>query len=252
MKTELTAIFGINAILEKLKASPEEIVEILLAGDAGSAVEAEARRLGVRVIRASRSRLDRVTHRARHQGAVARVEGFGYRPIGELFDRTFSSSQPCRILILDEITDPRNFGALLRCADGAGVAHVVIPKDRSVGVTPTVVKSSAGAAHHVNVYRVTNLRQMMKQLKGRGFWLVGLEAGAPSSIYDRTYPEKLAVVLGSEGRGMRPLVRQECDFLVSIPMSGKIDSLNVAVAGAVFLYEVRRQSASIDKGEAKR
>jgi 23S rRNA (guanosine2251-2'-O)-methyltransferase len=252
MKAQLDIIFGINAILEKLKASPEEIVEIFISGGAGAAVETEARKLDVRVIRASRAQLDRISRGARHQGAVARVTAFCYRPISELLDSAFPFSQPCRILILDEITDPRNFGALLRCADGAGVFHVVIPKDRSVGVTPAVVKSSAGAVHHVNIYRVTNLRQTMKQLKDRGFWLVGLDAGAPISIYDRTYPEKLAIVLGSEGRGMRSLVRQECDFLVSIPMSGKIDSLNVAVAGAVFLYEVRRQCASIDEEGATR
>jgi 23S rRNA (guanosine2251-2'-O)-methyltransferase len=242
-----TIIFGVNAILEKLKASPEEIREILIAAETGRGVEAEARRLGIRVSRAARVVLDGITQGARHQGVVARVETFGYRSLAELLDGAPSLPQPRHVLILDEITDPRNFGALLRCADGAGVPHVVITKDRSTGVTPTVIKASAGAAYHVNIYRVTNLRQTMKQLKDRGFWLVGLEAGAPTSIYDRSYPERLGVVLGSEGRGMRALVRQECDFLVSIPMFGKIDSLNVAVAGAVFLYEVRRQSGIIDK-----
>jgi 23S rRNA (guanosine2251-2'-O)-methyltransferase len=251
MKADLSIIFGTNAVLEKLKASPRDIVEILLADEAGGAVEAEARRLGVRVTRVNRVVLDQITHGARNQGVAARVAAFCYRPFTEFLDGTASAGQRCRILVLDGITDPRNFGALLRCAEGAGVPDIVIPRDRSVGVTPTVIKSSAGAAHHVNIYRVINLRQAMKQLKDRGFWLVGLEAGATTSIYDRSYPERLGIVLGSEGRGLRPLVRQECDFLASIPMSGKIDALNVAVAGAVFLYELRRQVSNVDTGKGR-
>jgi 23S rRNA (guanosine2251-2'-O)-methyltransferase len=243
MQAEAAVIFGINAILEKLKASPQEIVEILVSGDRAVMVETEARKLGIRVSRADRALLDRIAGGAQHQGAVAKVAAFRYGLFSELVS---GSHSPSDILILDEITDPRNLGALLRSAEGAGVRHVVIPKDRAVGITPTVVKSSAGAAHHVSVYRVTNLRQAMRQLKSNGFWLVGLDAGAAASIYSRIYPDKLAIVLGSEGRGMRPLVRQECDFLVSIPMFGKVQSLNVAVAGAVFLYEVRRQREHVD------
>jgi 23S rRNA (guanosine2251-2'-O)-methyltransferase len=248
MKAEQTVIFGIHAILEKLTASPDEIVEIFIAGDAGRAVETEARKVGVRVTRGSRELLDQLTSGERHQGAVAKVGAYSYGPISELLNIGSSSSRPQRVLFLDGIMDPRNFGALLRCADGAGVRHVVIPKDRSVKVTPTVVRSSAGAAHHVKVYRVTNLRQTMKQLKDRGFWLVGLDAEANTSIYDGTYPARLGIVLGSEGQGMRPLVRRECDFLVSIPMSGRVASLNVAVAGGVFLFEVLRQHRNIDLG----
>jgi 23S rRNA (guanosine2251-2'-O)-methyltransferase len=248
MKAEAAVIFGINAILEKLKASPHEIVEILVCGDRAAMVEMEAQKLAVRVSHADRTLLDRIVGGAQHQGAVARVAAFRYGSFSELVS---GSDSPSHILILDEITDPRNLGALLRCAEGAGVRHVVIPKDRAVGITPTVVKSSAGAAHHVIVYRVTNLRQAMKQLKASGFWLVGLDAGAAASIYNRIYPDKLAIVLGSEGRGMRPLVRQECDFLVAIPMFGKVQSLNVAVAGAVFLYEVRRQLEHVDNNPGR-
>jgi 23S rRNA (guanosine2251-2'-O)-methyltransferase len=247
MEAEATILFGINAILEKLKASPQEIVEILVSGERAATVEKEARRLGIRVSHVNRVLLDRIAGGVQHQEAVAKVASFRYRPFGEFLDGSRSPDGPRHILILDEITDPRNLGALLRSAEGAGVCHVVIPKDRAVGITSTVVKSSAGAAHHVSVYRVTNLRQAMKQLKAGGFWLAGLEAGAGASIYSRTYPDKLAIVLGSEGRGMRPLIRQECDFLVSIPMLGKIQSLNVAVAAAVFLYELGRQQARVDK-----
>src|SRR5262249_9183700 len=139
----------------------------------------------------------------------------------------------------------------LRTAEAAGVQHVVIPKDRSVDVTATVVKASAGAVHHLKIYKVTNLRRTLEMLKGRGFWVVGLDADASGEIYDQILPDRVAVILGSEGEGIRTLMRRECDFLLSIPMAGKIASLNVAAAGAVFLYEVFRQKRSVDKAGGK-
>ena len=253
MDAEQSMIFGINAVLEKLKASPDEIAEILFSGgSAAQLIESRARVLGIRVAHAHSALLDRLAMGQRHQGVVARVAPYRYWSLDDLLEHCALSGEPQRVLILDGITDPRNFGALLRSADGAGVPHVVIAKDRSASVTPTVVKASAGAAHHVRVYRVTNLRQTMQRLKNAGFWLLGLDAGAASSIYGRTYPDKLGIVLGSEGQGMRPLVRKECDFLVAIPMAGRVASLNVAVACAVFLYEVRRQLENVDKPETKR
>ncbi len=241
-------IFGINAVLEKLKASPDEIVEIIFAGDAGRAAQREAARLGVRAVQGNREFLDRLTSGERHQGVVARVAVFRYRPVTELFDDSAPAARtPRRILLLDGVTDPRNLGALMRAAEGAGAAHVIIPKDRSASVNATVIKASAGAAHHIRLYRVTNLREAMKLLKNKGFWLAGLDPQAQTSIYQRTYPEKLGIVLGGEGQGMRALVRRECDFCVSIPMLGQISSLNVAVAGAVFLYEVLRQHETLTR-----
>lgn len=254
MKTEPSVIFGINAILEKLKANPDEIAEIFVSGGAAArVVQTEAARLGVRVSHVNGAVLDHMAMGQRHQGAVARVAAYQYSSLDDLLGSSVSSL-PEHVLILDGITDPRNFGALLRCADAAGVADVVIPKDRAATVSPTVIKTSAGAAHHVKVYRVTNLRRAMQCLKQTGYWLVGLDTGAKASIYERTYPERLGIVLGSEGQGMRPLVREQCDFLVSIPMSGRVASLNVAAAGAVFLYEIKRQRGYpyVDKGETKR
>ncbi len=242
-----TLIFGINAILEKLRASPDEILEIIFAGETGRTAQREAERLGIRAVQGTRELLDRLTLGQRHQGVVARVAAFTYCSINELLDSAETPGAPRRIVLLDGVTDPRNLGALLRTAEGAGAPHVIIPKDRSANVNSTVIKASAGAAHHVKVYKVTNLRQVMKQLKNQGFWLVGLDPQAKTSIYEQAYSENLAIVLGGEGRGLRPLVRQECDFCVSIPMIGRIASLNVAVAGAVFLYEVLRQHENIDK-----
>jgi 23S rRNA (guanosine2251-2'-O)-methyltransferase len=128
---------------------------------------------------------------------------------------------------------------------------VVIPKDRSAAVTPTVIKASAGAVHHLQVYRATNLRRAISSLKQLGFWIVGLDAQAPQTIYDLAFPKRLGIVLGNEGAGIRPGIKGECDYLASIPMRGKVASLNVAVAGAVFLYELARREYRIDNRETK-
>jgi len=232
-------IFGINPVAEKLKSSPGEVFELLVAAGRADArvrpLVEDARRRGVPVRSVDAGKLDDLTASAAHQGVVAAVAGFAYRPLNDL------AASTKRVLVLDGLTDPRNFGALLRSAEGAGVHDVVFAKDRAADVTPVVVKSSAGAAHHMRFYRVTNLSRATQELKKAGFWVVGLDAEASETIYDRKYPEKLAVVLGSEGSGLRPLIRRECDFLVSIPMAGNLASLNVAVAGAIFLYELLRQ-----------
>ena len=249
-------IFGVHPILEKLKASPGDVTEIIIAEGpsraAARAVEATARRLGVRVNYASPAALDRLAAGQRHQGVAAQMAAVSYLQISQLLESISSSSGPEQILILDGLTDPHNFGALLRTAEAVGIRHVIIPKDRSVGVTATVGKASAGAVHHLKIYQATNLRRAIKSLKDQGFWFVGLDVQATDAIYDRVLPERLGIVLGSEGEGIRPLVRRECDFLVSIPMAGKIASLNVAVAGAVFLYELVRQKRSVDKAGTKR
>jgi len=208
---------------------------------AWSSVEAAARRVGVRVNFVSPAVLDRLAAGQRHQGVAAKIAAIPYLQVSSLLESVSASSGPEQILILDGLTDPHNFGALLRTAEAVGIEHVIIPKDRSVGVTAVVVKASAGAVHHLKIYKATNLRRAIDSLKGQGFWFAGLDVQAKEAIYDRVLPERLGIVLGSEGEGIRPLIRQQCDFLVSIPMAGEIASLNVAVAGAVFLYELVRQ-----------
>lgn len=238
-------LFGVNPVKEKLKTSPREILEIVVAkenrGGAVRAVEQEARRLGLPIRQLESQALNRLVGGERHQGIAAKVAAYSYSDFSALLQDLSASPGTEVILVLDSVTDPRNFGALLRCAEAAGVGHVVISKDRSVGVTPTVFKASAGAASHLRIYRVTNLRRSVDSLKELGFWVVGLSAGASQSLYGRIYPERVVVVVGAEGKGIRPLIEQECDFIVSIPMKGKISSLNVAVAAGVFLYEVLRQ-----------
>lgn len=243
---------GVNPILEKLKTTPSEIAEIILAEGsqrpALRGIESEARRQGVRLTYRSPQTIDQMARGLRHQGVLARVKAFLYFPFSELEQSIKAYRGAHWILILDGLTDPRNVGALLRTAEAVGVRHILIPQNRSVGVTPTVAKASAGAINHLRICCVTNLRRAIVALKNSGFWIVGLDAQSPAEIYSTNYPERLGIVLGSEGYGIRPLIRQECDFLVSIPMCGKIASLNVSVAGAVFLYELLRQTRSIDKG----
>jgi 23S rRNA (guanosine2251-2'-O)-methyltransferase len=248
MDKEPKFLFGINPVLEKLKASPHGVSEIFIAkGSSAPALrglDAQAKRLGIRVKYVIPDLLDRLSDGQRHQGVVAEVMAYSYSAFADLLQLLPLNSGSVWILILDGLTDPRNFGALLRTAESVGIHHVVIPKDRAVAVTPTVVKASAGAAHYLKIYRTTNLRRAILDLKEIGFWIVGLDAKAPESIYDRAHPNRLGIVLGSEGGGVRPLILRECDYLASIPMVGKIASLNVAVAGAVFLYELLRQARS--------
>lgn len=238
-------IFGINAIHETVIAAPKSVREIVVSEHANhgrlQALVVEARRLGLPVSFRSTRELDRLAQGQRHQGAVAIVEAYVYPAFEELLQHIADAGVTEWIVILDGIVDPRNFGALLRTADAAGVRHVVIPKDRSVEVTPLVVKASAGAARHLNIYKVTNLRRALQELKQAGYWTVGLAVGAKECLYDRVYPERLAIVLGSEASGVRPINLRECDFLVSIPMLGKVASLNVGVAGAICLFEIVRQ-----------
>jgi 23S rRNA (guanosine2251-2'-O)-methyltransferase len=246
MSKKQDVIFGINPVLETLKASSPDVLEILVSESfdrpALNLVRQEANRRGVRLLSVGSKILDQLVRGQRHQGVVARVQPYRYLSFADLIERINVPSSSERILILDGLTDPRNFGALLRTADGAGVRYIVIPKDRSVDVTGVAVKASAGAAHHLNIVKVTNLRRAISDLKKHGYWVVGLDAKSKDTIYEVNFAQRLAILLGNEGTGARPINLRECDLTVSIPMLGKISSLNVSVAGAVFLYELLRQT----------
>src|ERR671914_161787 len=254
METSQNIVFGVNPVREKLKNSSEDIFEIRIAhGSDRSAIHSvrrEAEELGLRVILVEPHILDRLTGGHRHQGVVAIIQPYRYWRFTDLLESISEPTTSERILILDGLTDPRNFGALLRTAEAVGVRHIVIPKDRSVGVTPVVVKASAGAAHHVRIVKVTNLRRAIKLMKQHGYWIAALDPQSPESVYERQYPPRLGVVIGSEGTGVRPINLRECDFSAAIPMLGKVASLNVSVAGAVFLYELLRQSRISAKDSA--
>ena len=232
MKREI--IYGSRPVVEALESGRRKVFEIFDAvGDREVGKAANSR--GVKPQRVSRQRVDELSGGGVHQGVAARVEPYPYSGLGELL----APPEPL-VLVLDGVTDPRNLGAVLRVADGAGASGAVIPRDRAVGVTAVAVKASAGASEHVRVARETNLRRAIEQMKEAGLWVYAAETvGTPYPRLDLTGP--VGLVFGSEGRGVRRLVREACDGTVAIPMLGNVGSLNVSVAAAVLLYEVRRQ-----------
>ena len=238
-------LFGVHSVMEKLKGASFEVVEVLIAKGRRQgplrSIEEEAKRQGVAIFSLDGLELNRLVGGEKHQGVVAKVFSFAYSDFAGLLGGLSPGDKYHWIMVLDGVTDPRNFGSLLRTAEGVGVRDVIIPKDRSVGVTPIVVKASAGAVWYVKTYRVTSLRRAILDLKEKGYWVVGLDVQAKDSVFTRVYPERLVVLFGSEGSGIRPLLRAECDFLVSIPMLGRVGSLNVAVSAGMFLYELMSQ-----------
>jgi 23S rRNA (guanosine2251-2'-O)-methyltransferase len=227
-------IYGIRPVVEALESGRRKVFEIIEAvGNEEVAKAASAR--GVEVKLTSRQRVEDLARGGVHQGVAAHVEPYPYSGLGEIL----SAPEPL-VLVLDGVTDPRNLGALLRAADGAGASGVVVPKDRAVGVTAAAVKASAGASEHVLVARVTNLRRAVDTMKEAGLWIYAAEAGG-TPYTELDLAGAVALVLGSEGRGVRRLVRERCDGIVSIPMLGGVESLNVSVASAVLLYEARRR-----------
>jgi 23S rRNA (guanosine2251-2'-O)-methyltransferase len=232
-------IYGVRPVIEALRSPRREVFEVLEAAGTAEVAEAAAAS-GVPVQRVDRARIGELANGGVHQGIVARVGPYQYSGLDEIL----AAPDPL-VLVLDGVTDPRNLGAILRAADGAGASGVVIPKDRAAGVTAAAVKASAGASEHVRVARETNLRRAIDRMKKSGLWVYAAEGeaeregGTPYYALDLTGP--VALVLGSEGRGIRRLVREGCDGVGSIPMLGTVESLNVSVAAAILLYEARRQ-----------
>jgi 23S rRNA (guanosine2251-2'-O)-methyltransferase len=225
-------IYGIRPVVEALKSRRRRVIEVLDSTGSGEVSSAAG---SVPIRKAQRCRVDELARGGVHQGVVARVEAYPYSSLEEIL-----AAPQLLVLVLDGVTDPRNLGAVLRAADGAGASGVVIPKDKAVGVTAAAVKASAGASEHVRVARVTNLRRAVDSLKAANVWVYAAEAGGTDyAKLDLAGPT--AFVLGSEGRGVRRLVREACDGTVSVPMLGAVSSLNVSVAAAVLAYEARRQ-----------
>lgn len=225
-------IYGVRPVVEALRSRRRRVFEVLDAAGDRSVRDAAG---GVPVKKVPRARVEELARGGVHQGVVARVEPYPYSGLEEIV----SVPEPL-VLVLDGVTDPRNLGAVLRAGDGAGASGVVIPKDRAVGVTAVAVKASTGASEHARVARETNLRRALNRMKEAGIWVYAAEVGGTlHTKLDLAGP--VAFVLGSEGRGVRRLVREGCDGTVSVPMLGVVDSLNVSVAAAVLLYEARRQ-----------
>lgn len=237
-------IEGRIPVLEALRAG-REINKLLVAKGAreGSIREvlAVARKAGIIVQEVDRERLDAMAQGRNHQGVIALAASHRYYSLDEILERAAASGEDPLLLVLDGIEDPQNLGSLLRTADAAGVHGLVIPERRAVGLTETVAKVSAGAVEYVPVARVTNIGRTLDELKEKGFWVVGTHQDARELYYEARLTGPLAVVIGSEGKGMGRLVAEKCDFTVRLPMQGHVTSLNAAVAGAILIYEVRRQ-----------
>jgi 23S rRNA (guanosine2251-2'-O)-methyltransferase len=200
----------------------------------------KAEEAGLHIIDSDDDKLQKLAGTHRHQGVVARVEAV--QTTHSLDDLLDSLNEPALLLVLDGVTDPHNLGACLRVADGAGAHAVIAPKDHAVGINATVAKVASGAAETIPYFMVTNLARTLTELKERDIWVVGTSDDAPHSLYQQVdFKRAVALVLGAEGKGMRQLTRKHCDELVSIPMMGGVESLNVSVASGVCLYEARRQ-----------
>lgn len=238
-------LYGINPVREALRGLQRKPLELLVRQGLTSPrldeLLAEARKLGVPSRELPRSDLDQLTGTEQHQGVALRVDPLPKLSFAELLARPVDSAQPVW-LALDGITDPHNFGAILRNADAAGCQGVLVPKDRSCPLNATVAKTSAGAVDSIPVCQVTNLSRALEEFKTKGFWVYGLagDEGA-ESLYRTDLKGPIVIVVGAEGRGLRPNVRNHCDLLLSIPMLGQVASLNASVATGVALFEALRQ-----------
>jgi 23S rRNA (guanosine2251-2'-O)-methyltransferase len=239
-------ICGINPVLEALGAESRHFDRLLIAKGVRNRRIAEAisraGRQGIPLRFESRETLDRMAGSIPHQGLIAVVSA---KPVMDLESLLDKAHTPGLVAVLDGVEDPRNLGAILRTAEAAGADGVVLPERHSAGLSETVSRASAGALEHVKVARVGNVAQLLETLKARGYWVVGFDAGGTERWDAVDYKRNVAIVLGGEGRGIRRLVRERCDHLVSIPLFGHIASLNVSVAAAVALYEVVRQRGNV-------
>jgi 23S rRNA (guanosine2251-2'-O)-methyltransferase len=239
----MNIIYGINAVSEALKARGRAFEWVGVAQERHDLrlqrVVEECRRIGVAVRFVGRPELDRMAGNNAHQGVVAITSSKQYLELDDVVAGKRGAHS--LIVLLDGIEDPHNLGAILRTADAAGADGVVIPERRAVGVTPVVTKASAGASEHLPIAKVTNIARTVDELKDRNIWVVGLDERGTQTYDSLDYKMDCAIVLGAEGKGVHELVRKKCDFVVSIPMMGKVSSLNVSVAAGVMLYEVVRQ-----------
>lgn len=236
-------VAGRNAVMEALKGS-RSVNKLMIANGSteGSIKEiiAVAKEKGVNIQYWDRSKLDSIARGIRHQGVLAQVAPVQYAELEDIFQVAKDRNEPPFIVLLDELEDPHNLGAILRTADAAGVHGVLIPKHRSCPLSATVAKTSAGAVEHVPVARVGNLVQTIKKLKQEGLWVAAADMDG-KDYYDTDLTGPLLLIIGSEGQGVGRLVKEQCDFVVRIPMVGRINSLNASVAGSILMYEAMKQ-----------
>ena len=237
-------IEGRNAVTEALRAGTAVDKLYVARGETDHTlgrIIAQAKRAGVVVVEADRRKLDAMSETRSHQGVIAVAAAQRYATVEDILQKAADRGEPPLVVVCDEISDPHNLGAIIRTAECAGAHGVIIPKRRSAGLTVIVAKTSAGAVAHVPVARVPNLPALLKELKEEGVWVFGAAMGGATPLYQADLKGPAAIVIGSEGSGLGRLVEENCDFTVSIPMFGKINSLNASAAAAVLLYEAVRQ-----------
>jgi len=242
MKTEM--LYGFHPVFEALKAGRREFSEIYIVNEKDSKrfekISGLVQERNIPLKMLNSQEIQRITGSDLHQGIGAKVSEYPLIPFDDILDGIKLDGKDFLVL-LDNIVDPQNLGALVRTALCVGVRGIIITKDRSASPTPAVSKASAGALEHVMLCKVTNMVGTIKEIKAKGFWVVGMDAGAEKPVFSCELGHQLAIVIGGEGKGIRPLVKTNCDFLVSIPQKGSVSSLNASVAGAVVMYEAFRQ-----------
>jgi len=247
-------IYGINAVSEALKARGRAFEWVGMAKERHDLrlqrLIEDCRRLAVPVRFLERTKLDRMAGNASHQGVVAVTSAKQYSDLDDVVGA--KRGQHSLVVVLDGVEDPHNLGAILRTADAAGADGIVIPERRAASVTGTVTKASAGASEHLPIAKVTNIARTVEELKERNIWTVGLDERGSQTYDALDYNMDCALVLGAEGKGLHDLVKRKCDFLVSIPMLGKVSSLNVSVAAAIVLYEIVRQRRARDRSSGEK
>ena len=237
-------IEGRNALTEALKSGRTIDKVFVAAGETDKALArltAQAKEAGAVVVSTDRRKLDQMSPTGAHQGIMAQVAAHDYATVEEILQRAADKGEAPLLVLCDELSDPHNLGAIIRTAECSGAHGVIIPKRRSAGLTTIVDKSSAGAAEHMAIARVPNIPAVIKELKDKGLWIYGTAADGDNDIWHTDFTGAAALVIGSEGDGMGRLVRESCDFIVSLPMKGKIGSLNASAAASIVMYEVLRQ-----------
>ena len=242
---KLTKLYGLHSVQAALDYSPKKIHQAWV--DSGrqdkrltQALD-DLAALGIVPEKVDRKRLDRLADNNNHQGIVIEVEMPGELSESDLKTAVENLTETALFLVLDNVQDPHNLGACLRTADATGVHGVIITKDNATGITPTVCKVASGAAETVPVYQVTNLARTLRWLKGEGLWIMGAAGETAQTVYTTDFTVPMALVVGAEGKGLRRLTKEQCDVLVSVPMQGQVESLNLSVATGVLLYEAVRQ-----------
>jgi 23S rRNA (guanosine2251-2'-O)-methyltransferase len=245
MKTKNDILFGFHSVYEALKAGKRKFHSILISTNRSPGRTQKimdlARQRNVKIENVDPKLLDEMTNFSNHQGLAAKTSFFPVRKAVEVVRLVQKKELPCFILILESIEDPHNLGALIRTALCAGVDYILIPKDRSALPSSTVSRTSAGAMEHANIFYMTNTASILRSLKENGVWISGLDALGDKSLFDADLKGDIALVIGGEHKGIRPLVKKQCDFLLSIPNKGNINSLNASVAGGIAMYEALRQ-----------